>query len=123
MAAKESPTEVIKTCDGAPLPVAVLSMPDFVEVTAGTIANVSIPLANTEVSHAFPAGTRRFLVKLRGPTTATLKLSYAALASGTTYLSIPPGTYYGEDEISNPSLTVYFQTTAAGQVLECSSWA
>jgi len=100
---------------GAPLTVITSG------VTNPTVANVGIPLANTEVSYALPANTKRFMIKLRD--IATMKLAYVVAGSGTTYVTVPSGGVYGEDGLSSPSLTLYFQSTAAGSTAEIVSWS
>lgn len=91
-------------------------------VLTPTIANVSIPLAGTEVSYILPAGTKRFLILLRTPSMAKLKLAYVSGDSGLLYVTVNPGCHYGEGEILTPSLTLYFQATLPGQVAEVVSW-
>lgn len=86
------------------------------------IANVSIPLANTEVSYMLPAETKRFYLSLRDAG-ADLKLAYVLGDSGTTYITIHRGNWYSEDLLSlSGTLTLYFQATAAGQTAEILYW-
>lgn len=91
-------------------------------VSTPTVSNVAVPLANTEVSFTFPTGTKRFDLKTRN--TATLKISYSAGQSGTTYLTLHAGSMYSETGI-NPavSLSIYFQSATAGSLVEIVSWA
>lgn len=91
-------------------------------VLTPTIANVSIPLAGTEVPYALPANTKRFLVLLRTPSVSKLQLAYAPGDSSTLYITVNPGCHYGEGEILTPTLTLYLQTTLPGQVAEVVSW-
>jgi hypothetical protein len=98
----------------------VLVDSDVVQVP--TIANVSVPTANTEVSFSFPTGTKRF--ELRARNTAVLKLSYAAGQSGSTFLSIPAGSSYLEDGIDpSMAITIYLQTAVASTTVEIVSWS
>jgi hypothetical protein len=85
------------------------------------VENVAITLASTEVTHALPTGTKRFLIKLRG--LAILKLSYAVGTSGTVFSTIHPGTFYSESRIGAASTTLYFQSPAASQTAEITSWS
>lgn len=86
------------------------------------VANVSIALASTEYSYFIPAGSRRFLLKARGNT--TIQLAFVSGDSGTTYLTIPAGTFYSEGDLSlTLGKTIYFQSTQAGQILEIVSWS
>lgn len=89
-------------------------------VTSPTVANVALPTANVEVPYALPSNTRRFEIKLRD--NAPMKLAYVAGTSGTTYVSLPAGGVYSEDGLSTVTLTLYFQSTAAGSTAEIVSW-
>lgn len=88
----------------------------------GTVLNVAIASANTEVSATLPFGTHKFLLKLRTP--ATLKLAYSAGTSGSTYITIPPHNFYTESEltIGVSGLTLYFQADSAPLVAELVYW-
>lgn len=85
------------------------------------VENVSIPLANTEVTHVLPTGTKRFLIKLRGR--ATLKLSYAVSTSGTVFSTIRPHNWYAEERIGSGTTTLYLQSPSASQTAEITSWS
>lgn len=84
-----------------------------------TIYNVSVPLANTEVSQALSASVKRFTIRVRGE--SRLKLAFVSGQSGTNYITIPPGCTYTEDEI-NFTGTLYFQTVKASQIVEILEW-
>lgn len=104
--------------DNVPLPV-VITNP---EVSANPlVANVSIPTANTEVSYALPAGTKKFYIKLREGS-ASIKLAYVAGTSGTTYVTVHRGNWYGEEALDVPATTLYFQADVASQIAEIVSW-
>lgn len=91
--------------------------------TTPTVANVSIPLANTEVSYALPTGTKQFMIRLRGYS-STMKLAYISGNSGTLYLTVDRGAFLAIGELSLTStVTLYFQADAAAQVAEIQSWA
>jgi hypothetical protein len=83
--------------------------------TTTTIFNVAIPLANTEVSQALPANTKKFMFKSRSK--STIKFAYTSGASGTTYITLPAGAVY-EDDNYYTSLTIYFQSSKMGDTLE-----
>ena len=85
------------------------------------VENIAITLANTEVTHVLPLGTKRFLLKLRHA--AILKLSYAVGTSGTIYSTLPSGAWYSEDRIGAGTTTLYFQSTSASQIAEITSWS
>lgn len=91
-------------------------------VTTPTITNTTIALANTEETFSLPAGTKRFLLKTRTPN-VKMQLSYVSGQSGTTYLTILPGTYYLEDGVdAGASLTLYIQSNKDSTVVELLSW-
>lgn len=85
------------------------------------VENVSLPLADTEVTHVLPTGTKRFLIKLRD--SATLKLAYAVGTSGTVYQTIPKNVYYSESFIGSGTTTLYIQSPSASQTAEITSWS
>jgi len=80
-----------------------------------TLEEVSLPTANTEVSHALPAGTKRFVIQNRDD--GMLKLAYVATESGTKYMTIPPGGVYERDRLKGGTITVYLQSPKAAQTV------
>lgn len=90
-------------------------------VTIPFIDNLSVPVANVEVSYSLPINTRRFILKNR--TGGLLKLSYSAGQSGVKWFSIEPGVSYAETNISKPTITIYLQSPSSNQVLEILSWS
>jgi len=101
---------------GAPITATVTG------VTSPVLANISVPTAGVEVTYTLPDDTRRYLIQVRGGTSG-LQLAYISGASGTTYLTIPPGVFLSEDEITVSPLTLYFQTTVNSQIVEILSWS
>lgn len=87
-----------------------------------TIYNVSVPLANTEVSQSLPSNTKKFLLKVRN-NGSELKLAFTSGQSGTNYLSINKGATFVEDGIKVGSLTLYFQVNNANEVVEILAWS
>lgn len=86
--------------------------------TQGQIDNVAIPAAAVEQSYTFPTNTVGFTLKLRGYA-SDLLLSYATGTSGTIYLTIPRGCFHAVHGLSlTASMDIYFQTSAASQILE-----
>lgn len=88
-------------------------------VEAATVANVyniSVLLANTEVSQALATGTKKITIKVRG--NSTLKLSFS---SGGPYITIPQGATWSNDGL-NFNGTLYFQTTKPSQIVEIEEW-
>lgn len=85
-----------------------------------TIENVPLPVANTEVDHTLPMGTKTFIIQNRD--TGLLKLALTDTESGTTYLTIFPGCFYCLSGIDVKSLTLHIQSPSASQTVEISSW-
>lgn len=85
-----------------------------------TIANVSLPTANTEVSYAFPANTKEFYLQNRE--NGLIKFSYTATESGTLYKTLWPGGVLTRERLSKDNLTIYLQSPLASQVVEVVSW-
>jgi hypothetical protein len=91
-------------------------------VQTPTIDNVSAPVAGTEYSYALPASTKRFMLQNRG--IGKIQLSYNAGDTGTNYLTVTPGNSLSEENIDpTASITLYFQTDKASQIIEVVSWA
>lgn len=85
-----------------------------------TTLNLTLTLADTEYSQALPAGSYKIMIKARSLAAAT-KFSYVSGQSGTTYMTIPAGAVYWDDNI-NTVLTLYAQSPTAGTVLEILCW-
>lgn len=76
--------------------------------------------ANTEYSYTFPAGTKKFSIKLRA-LNALLKVAFVSGESGSTYFTVP----YGDILVMEAKVggsTVYFQSPTASQVAEIQTW-
>lgn len=83
--------------------------------TTTSIFNISVPLANTEVSQQLPNDTKGFTIRNRE--NGKLKLAFTSGESGTNYITISPGSTYVNRNLYS-SLTVYFQSTKGSQVVE-----
>ncbi len=106
----------------APSGPAPLSTVSLQGAQSPTIANVVCILANTEYSYTLPPTTKQFEIGPRG--VSTLKFAVISGASGTTYVTIGSGDTRKFDAISlTLGLTVYFQSTKAGETVEIISWA
>jgi len=87
-----------------------------------SISNIAIPTANTEQSFAFPNDTKKISFKLRG--NGKLKYAYTSGQSGTNFITAYPGnTVTITDILLTAGLTIYFQSTKSGEVLEILSWS
>ena len=84
-----------------------------------TIYNVSAPAAGTEVSQALTAGTKAFIIRVRGP--ANLQLAFVSTESSTNFITVAKGSAYSQDGL-NFSGTLFFQTDKASQTVEILEW-
>ena len=103
--------------DDATAPVINLSQ---LTVTNPTITNVTLGSAGTEQSIALPANSKRLYLKT--PEDAKLQFTYSAGQSGTSYITIPMGCNYTEQNIDRPSTTVYLQSNKTGTIVQVLSW-
>lgn len=87
-----------------------------------TIANVSVPVANTQVSYVLPTNTKQYMIKVRPVSAAVLQVAYVSGQTNTNYITIPPKCFYSESELSLGGLTIYFESDLAGQTVEIVSW-
>lgn len=87
------------------------------------ISNTTSPGTSfTEFSVVIPISTKRFSLQSRG--NSRLQLSYIMGASGTTFLTIYPGTTYTEEGLNlTGALTIYLQASKASEIVEAVSWS
>lgn len=86
-----------------------------------TIQVLTVAIANTEQSYAFPANTKQF--KLQTRSGGKIKYSFSAGTSGTNYLTLWPGSFNSEDGLDVTGLSVYYQSPVVGSVVEVLSWS
>ena len=86
------------------------------------IYNVSVPLANVEVSQSLPSGTKKFSIQVRN-STALLQFAFAVGQSGTNFIRLARGCSYEVTEILTTALTIYFQTNNPSQIIEIIAWS
>lgn len=86
-----------------------------------TLANVSMPSANTEYSYAFPTGTSKFTIRNRN--NGLLQFAFTSGQTNTVFFTLPSGVPYCEDGISAGSVTIYFESPKPSQTLEIISWS
>ena len=87
----------------------------FPTVSSETVENVTIAVANSEVTHALPAGTRQYKIQYRG--NRPLKIAFAVGTSGTTYWELYPGQPAETQFINNTAtITLYMQSPGTGTV-------
>lgn len=94
---------------------------DFGIYATPTIANVSLTTADTEVSYALPADTKKFIIQNRN--LGLLKISYILGESGSTYFTIFPGDKWEDDYLDGSLTNIYIQSPSATQTVEIRSWA
>lgn len=94
--------------------------PTALRVTTPSITNFTATLADTEYEIALPSNTVRFRIAVRG--TAKLKLAFTATESGTNYITVWPGAYYLEGDISRANTSLFVQSSKAGEIVEVVSW-
>ena len=92
-----------------------------------TLANLSMPTANTEYSYTFPANTMSWTVKLRSQNTLMLysfttgKLPTSG--DGLAYATTPQNFLQSQSGVDWSGKTIYLQTGSATQVAEIISYA
>lgn len=91
------------------------------KATTPVVYNVTMTSANTEYSQALPSNTKKFLIKSRGA--YAIKVCFTSGQSATTYITVPSGMAYWDDNIMPSSLTLYFQCATAAQVAEIIAWS
>lgn len=85
------------------------------------ISNIPVTLAATEYSTALPAGTREF--RLRSRKDGILQLAFSAGQTGTTYVTIYPGSTYTRKNLRRSTpLTLYYRSSKPSDVLELEYW-
>lgn len=85
-----------------------------------TIYNLSAPAANTEVSQALPANTKKLLIRCRG--NARVQFTFTSGQSGTNFVTISSGSMYAQDLLLLNSITLYLQTNLPSQTVEILVW-
>jgi hypothetical protein len=88
-------------------------------VKPATIKNLTLTLADTEYSYAFPEETIRFIVQCRE--LAEMKVAFVSGESGTNYMTIKPGVAYTEEDLRIDAI-IYLQSDIAGVTAEILSW-
>ena len=90
-------------------------------LTSALVRNISLPIANTEITITLNASTKMFVLQNRD--VGLLKLSYALGQSGTAYFTIWPGNKYSVSNLSGSSaISLYIQSPKGLQTLELEEW-
>ncbi len=83
--------------------------------TTPNIYNVDVFTAGVELSQLLPADTKNFIIKSRNK--GELKLAYSLGGTGIDYITIPRGCSFVDSNFY-ASVTIYFQSTKPGDVIE-----
>ena len=90
-------------------------------VSQPAILNFPLEEANTEYALSFPANTKRFVLK---PRDCNLKIAFVQGTSGTTYFTLPKGSYWSEASIADGvTVTIYMQSSKANSLVEAILWS
>jgi len=81
------------------------------------ITNLSIPIANTEISHVLQLNLKQLIVKAR-TNGAKLKVSFVVGESGTKYVTIYPGCVLTLTDLGFSASTLYIQSSKVSTVVE-----
>lgn len=93
--------------------------PELQQATTPTVYNVTAVLANTEYTQALSSDVKSFTIRCRG--NSELKLAFSVGQSGVTYLTVPKGTNYSQDNLSFVG-SLYFQTSKPNEIIEILEW-
>jgi hypothetical protein len=116
----DSSGNILQSTDGA-LNVYVENSSGSSLATTPTIFNVTVALANQEMSQSLPVNTKKFFIKVRNAT-SSLKFAFSAGATSTDYISLNRGFSYSSDNVLLASTILYFQTDVPAQVVEILAW-
>lgn len=83
--------------------------------TNPSIYNVNIINSGTEYLQVMPANTKSFIIKSRNK--GQIRLAYVLGGTNTEYLTIPVGASF-EDTKFYQNLTLYFQSSTPGDIIE-----
>jgi len=88
-----------------------------------TIANIPIPLANTEYLYVIPTGTKQLSLKDRDGDAKT-RIAYVAGDTAVKYATVNMGNSHDVYDIATPvGLTIYLRSNKSNRILEITSWA
>ncbi len=84
------------------------------------IQNVTLVAAATEYTITTPSDTVEFTIRARQR--VEVKLAWSVGTSGTTYMTLAPGTVYTQSELAPGIYTLYVQSPSSGSVVELETW-
>lgn len=88
--------------------------------TTPFLANLSMPIANTEYSYAIPANTTEFRFRARAG--SSIKFAYASGGTSSTFYTLSRGASHEVKNINSVGITLYIQGDKTGEVLEITGW-
>lgn len=87
--------------------------------TTPLVERLTVAAADTEFSYVLPALVKRLMIITE---TGTLKVGYVSGQSGVNYIPVPRYGFYSETDLSPATLTLYYQSPAAGSEITFVSW-
>lgn len=88
-------------------------------LTTPLVSILSMPLANTEYSFTFPAGTKEYALQNR----ANGLVKYKTVSLGDYWTLFPGQPYYINNIKGSATVTVYFESPKIAQTIEILSWS
>jgi len=90
--------------------------------TAPNSRTISLPLAATEYSIAFPTNCVQFSVSNQGVGGAIFQVSWSSGGTATNFFSLRPGMFYEETGIIATNLTLYIRSDKPGAEVHVIEW-
>lgn len=88
--------------------------------TTPLITNLSLPTANTEVSHSLSSDLKQLMFRARNA--SKLQFAFTATESGTKFITVLPGVVYFEKDLDLSGKTLYVQANIASETVEILEW-
>lgn len=92
----------------------------LVQAKEPLIYNLAMPTANTEYSQAISTNAKRLMIRMR--VKARAQICFVSGQSGTLFFTLEPGCVYSEENLDLEGVTIYLQSSVAGQVAEILEW-
>jgi hypothetical protein len=88
--------------------------------TTPTVYNLSMPLASTEYSQALDSGTKKILIRMRVRSQA--RFAFVSGNTSTNWITLEAGAVFFEENLDLSGVTIYLQSSTAGQTAEILAW-
>ena len=102
-----------------PIPINVVA-DQVLRSKVPTIYNINVLLADTEVSQLLSDGTKQLAIRCRG--SARTQFAFVSGDSSISFITVPQGTTYFNDNLDLTSKTIYLQCNKASQIVEVLEW-